>query len=113
MRGWSASGTPIRSQMIATGSTEETSPTNSTSPLGAMASTIWRARRRTDSSAWATERGVNPRFTSDRSRVCLGGSVEIIDRIWKRSTSSASVITWMPAAELNVSQSRLAAAMSA
>ena len=88
MRGWSASGTPIRSQMIATGSTDETSPTNSTSPLGAMASTIWRARRRTDSSAWATERGVNPRFTSDRRRVCLGGSVEIIERIWKRSTSS-------------------------
>jgi hypothetical protein len=84
------------SQMIATGSAAETSETNSILPLAAIASTISRARRRTESSARATIRGVKPRFTIERSLVCLGGSVEIIDRIPRRSVSSGSVSTWMP-----------------
>ena len=84
------------SQMMATGSAEETSETNSTLPLGAIVSTISRARRRTESSAFATIRGVKPRFTMDRSFVCFGGSVEIIERIPMRSVSSGSVSTWMP-----------------
>ena len=84
------------SQMIATGSAEDTSDTNSTRPLGAIVSTISRARRRTESSAFATMRGVKPRLTIERSFVCFGGSVEIIDRIARRSVSSGSVSTWMP-----------------
>ena len=101
------------SQMMATGSASATSETNSTSPLGAIVSTMSRARRRTDSSALATIFGVNPRLTTARSLVCLGGSVEIIERMApRRCMSSGSVITWMPKAELNVSQSRVAAATS-
>ena len=101
------------SQMMATGRTEATSDTNSISPLGATTSTISRARRRTDSSARATARGVKPRFTTARSLVCLGGSVEIIDRIAdRRCMSSGSVITWIPQAELNVSWSRVIVATS-
>ena len=52
-------------------------------------------------------------MTTERSLVCLGGSVEIIERMApRRCTSSGSVITWMPKAELKVSQSRVAAATS-
>jgi hypothetical protein len=41
--------------------------------------------------------GVKPRFTTLRSLVCFGGSVEIIDRMAPMyCMSSGSVITWMP-----------------
>src|SRR5262249_37578798 len=57
--------------------------------------------------------GVKPRFTTPRSLVCFGGSVEIIDRMAVMyGMSSGSVITWIPYAELKVSQSRVAAATS-
>ena len=98
--------------MTATGSTEDTSETSSHSPFGAIASTISRARLRTFASARATARGVKPRFTSARSLVCFGGSVEIIERMPSFSVSSGSVIAWMPYCELNVSQSRVMAATS-
>src|SRR5262245_14316058 len=109
----SPSGTPIMSQMIATGSASATSVTNSASPFGAMESTIRRARSRTAPSAFAIIFGVNPRFTTFRSFVCFGGSVEIIERIaLMYGVVSGSIITWIPYAELNVSQSRVAAATS-
>jgi len=75
---------------MATGSTDDTSDTNSISPLGHGVDDPRRARRRTDSSVFATMRGVKPRFTMDRSFVCFGGSVEIIDRIPESSVSSGS-----------------------
>src|SRR5262249_28181609 len=101
------------SQMIATGSASAASVTNSASPFGAMLSTIRRARSRTAPSALAIIFGVKPRFTTPRSLVCFGGSVEIIDRMAVMyGTSSGSVITWIPYAELKVSQSRVAAATS-
>ena len=85
------------SQMIATGSASATSVTNSASPLAAMASTIRRARSRTAPSALAIIFGVKPRFTTLRSLVCFGGSVEIIDRMAVMyGMSSGSVIAWMP-----------------
>src|SRR5438093_9447500 len=109
----SPSGTPIMSQMIATGSASATSVTNSASPFGAMVSTIRRARCRTAPSAFAIIFGVKPRFTTPRSLVCFGGSVEIIDRMAPMyCMSSGSVIAWIPYAELKVSQSRVAAATS-
>ena len=93
----SPSGTPIMSQMMATGSASATSVTNSASPFGAMASTIRRARSRTASSAFAIILGVKPRFTTLRSFVCFGGSVAIIDRVAPRNrASSGSIIAWIP-----------------
>src|SRR4029453_5930936 len=90
-----------------------TSVTTSASPLGAMVSTIRRARSRTAASARAIIFGVKPRFTTALSFVCLGGSVEIIERVapmyW---ASSGSIMAWMPNAELKVSQSRVAATTS-
>src|SRR5881296_590924 len=63
--------------------------------------------------AFATIFGVKPRFTTPRSLVCFGGSVEIIDRMAPMyGMSSGSVIAWIPYAELKVSQSRVAAATS-
>ena len=101
------------SQMMATGRASATSVTNSASPLGAIASTIRRARSRTASSAFAIIFGVKPRFTTPRSLVCFGGSVEIIERVaLMYCMSPGSIITWIPYAELNVSQSRVAAATS-
>src|SRR5207244_12344714 len=52
-----------------------------------------------------------PRFTTPRSLVCFGGSVEIIERVaLMYCMSPGSIITWIPYAELNDSQSRVAAA---
>jgi len=85
------------SQMIATGSASATSVTNSAWPFGAMASTIRRARSRTAPSAFAIIFGVKPRFTTLRSFVCLGGSVEIMERVAAMyDISSGSIIAWMP-----------------
>ena len=90
MRRLSASGMPIMSQMIFSGSVAAISCTKSQAPAGATSATMRRAWARTFSSSAATMRGVKPRFTSLRSLVCRGASMLIMDP--KNSSSSIGEI---------------------
>ncbi len=105
IRRLSASGMPIMSQMIASGSGPAISSTKSQVPLGATVRTMRRAVERTVSSSEATTRGVKPRFTSFRSFVCRGASMLIMEP--KNSSSSTGRSPMFdPRPELNVSESR-------
>ena len=89
MRGQSASGRPIISQIISSGSLAATSSTNSYPPRSATSLTMRSARLSIVSTSWLTIRGVKPRLTSCWYRWCLGGSML---RMVRRSCAIASSV---------------------
>ena len=66
IRGQSASGMPIISQIISSGSRAAMSSTKSHSPLSTTSSTMRAARRSIESSSAWIVRGVKPRLTRRR-----------------------------------------------
>jgi hypothetical protein len=72
------------------------------------------ARRSMSSTSLPIIRGVKPRDTSRRYRLCLGGSMlRIVRRSWDSAISSWSGMNVPPTSELNVALSWLTARTSA
>ena len=89
------------------GSRAATSVTKSHSPLAATTSMMRAVSSRICTSSFDTMRGVKPLFTSNRYRVCIGGSMlSIIIRCCARSSSAISVMSAEPRADENRSISR-------
>ena len=108
----SASGTPIMSEIVWSGSRLAISDTKSPPPVGAASVTISLAACRMPSSIWATRRGVNADDTSPRSFVWRGASIAMKDSVASRSSRGASPAT-TPSADEKVFGSREIRLMSA
>ncbi len=90
MRSRSASGTPIMSEIVWSGSRLAISATKSPPPVGAASATISFAAWRMPSSIRATCRGVNADDTSPRSFVCRGASIAMNESVASSSSGATS-----------------------
>src|ERR1022692_204637 len=84
----SATGAPISSQITYNGSGAAMSRTNSAVPRAATSSIRPSQISLMCFSSRPITRGVNPRFTKPRCRVCRGGSMLIIARRWNSMAAS-------------------------
>ncbi len=111
IRSRSASGTPIMSEIVISGSRLAISETKLPPPVGAASETIVWASRRMPSSIRAIWRGVNADEMIPRSFVWRGESMPMIDSVASRSSSGTSPND-TPSPEQNVSGLRDALRMS-
>ncbi len=90
----SALGTPTISQITSTGNGPLKSCTASKAPAPSRGSSTSAITRSTTGSHSAMRRGVNARLTSLRIRVCLGGSIMIIESTPRVTCSNSVLVSW-------------------